>query len=154
MFDNYNLLSPSVFSHYCFKNVFPKFKICLLRNVGFENYSLRPDGGWKGSSRLVSFSLPSHPNRDFPLHRVFKTPGLRTPAAREQIYNISVNGSPLADSKEISLTVPVGGGAVKCCPGKPGHIVLLTVKHFSSLGCYPTFLQSTLMVWVLISMHP
>ncbi|XP_036035755.1 borealin [Onychomys torridus] len=43
--------------------------------------------------------------------RVFKTPGLRTPAAREQIYNISVNGSPLADSREISLTVPVGGGA-------------------------------------------
>ncbi|KAI5139398.1 Borealin [Manis pentadactyla] len=42
--------------------------------------------------------------------RVFKTPGLRTPAAREQIYNISVNGSPLADSKEIFLTVPVGGG--------------------------------------------
>uniref|UniRef100_A0A8C6QBI3 Borealin n=1 Tax=Nannospalax galili TaxID=1026970 RepID=A0A8C6QBI3_NANGA len=43
--------------------------------------------------------------------RVFKTPGLRTPAAREQIYNISVNGSPLADSNEISLTVPMGGGA-------------------------------------------
>ncbi|XP_041508425.1 borealin [Microtus oregoni] len=43
--------------------------------------------------------------------RVFKTPGLRTPAAREQIYNISINGSPLADSKEISLTVPMGGGA-------------------------------------------
>ncbi|XP_006158645.1 borealin [Tupaia chinensis] len=42
--------------------------------------------------------------------RVFKTPGLRTPAAREQIYNISVNGSPLADSKDIFLTVPVGGG--------------------------------------------
>ncbi|XP_021482677.1 borealin [Meriones unguiculatus] len=42
---------------------------------------------------------------------VFKTPGLRTPAAREQVYNVSVNGSPLADSKEISLTVPVGGGA-------------------------------------------
>uniref|UniRef100_A0A8C4LWM1 Borealin n=1 Tax=Equus asinus asinus TaxID=83772 RepID=A0A8C4LWM1_EQUAS len=42
--------------------------------------------------------------------RVFKTPGLRTPAARERIYNISVNGSPLADSKEVFLTVPVGGG--------------------------------------------
>lgn len=42
--------------------------------------------------------------------RVFKTPGLRTPAARERIYNISVNGSPLADSKEIFLTVPVAGG--------------------------------------------
>ncbi|XP_051027333.1 borealin [Acomys russatus] len=43
--------------------------------------------------------------------RVFKTPGLRTPAAREQVYNVSINGSPLADSSEISLTVPVGGGA-------------------------------------------
>nr|XP_004665265.1 borealin [Jaculus jaculus] len=43
--------------------------------------------------------------------RVFKTPGLRIPASREQIYNVSVNGSPLADSKEISLTVPIGGGA-------------------------------------------
>ncbi|KAM6219506.1 borealin [Rhynchocyon petersi] len=42
--------------------------------------------------------------------RIFKTPGLRTPAARERIYNISVNGSPLADNKEIFLTVPVGGG--------------------------------------------
>uniref|UniRef100_A0A2K5N1D0 Borealin n=1 Tax=Cercocebus atys TaxID=9531 RepID=A0A2K5N1D0_CERAT len=42
--------------------------------------------------------------------RVFKTPGLRTPAAGERIYNISGNGSPLADSKEIFLTVPVGGG--------------------------------------------
>lgn len=48
----------------------------------------------------------------FPLCRVFKTPGLRTPAAREQVYNISVNGSPLAGSKEIFLTVPVGGGEV------------------------------------------
>lgn len=43
--------------------------------------------------------------------RVFKAPGLRTPTAREQIYSISANGSPLADGKEISLTVPVGGGA-------------------------------------------
>ncbi|XP_045880840.1 borealin [Meles meles] len=42
--------------------------------------------------------------------RVFKTPGLRTPAARERIYNVSMNGSPLADSREIFLTVPVGGG--------------------------------------------
>ncbi|XP_053432006.1 borealin [Nycticebus coucang] len=42
--------------------------------------------------------------------RVFKTPGLRTPAAGERIYNISGNGSPLADSKEIFLTVPVGDG--------------------------------------------
>lgn len=48
----------------------------------------------------------------FPLYRIFKTPGLRTPAARERIYNVSVNGSPLADSKEVFLTVPVGGGEV------------------------------------------
>nr|2KDD_A Chain A, Borealin [Homo sapiens]2KDD_B Chain B, Borealin [Homo sapiens] len=31
-------------------------------------------------------------------------------SAGERIYNISGNGSPLADSKEIFLTVPVGGG--------------------------------------------
>ncbi|EPQ09218.1 Borealin [Myotis brandtii] len=50
------------------------------------------------------------PRFDSRLRPVFKTPGLRTPAARERIYNVSVNGSPLADSKEIFLTVPVGGG--------------------------------------------
>ncbi|GAB1288898.1 Borealin [Apodemus speciosus] len=43
--------------------------------------------------------------------QVFKTPGLRPPASKEQVYNISVNGSPLAHSKEISLSVPIGGGA-------------------------------------------
>uniref|UniRef100_A0A8C5Y714 Borealin n=1 Tax=Microcebus murinus TaxID=30608 RepID=A0A8C5Y714_MICMU len=42
--------------------------------------------------------------------RVFKTPGLHTLAAGERIYNISGNGSPLADSRGIFLTVPVGGG--------------------------------------------
>nr|XP_039329296.1 borealin-like [Saimiri boliviensis boliviensis] len=40
--------------------------------------------------------------------RVFKTPGLHTPAAGEWIYHISGNGSPLAYSKEIFLTVPMG----------------------------------------------
>ena len=65
-----------------------------------------------------------------PLYRIFKTPGLRTPAARERIYNVSVNGSPLADSKEIFLTVPVGGGEVSV-PGRggSGHRELLT-HHF------------------------
>lgn len=67
----------------------------------------------------------------FPPYRIFKTPGLRTPAARERIYNVSVNGSPLADSKEVFLTVPVGGGEVSV-PGRGGssHSVLLT-HHFS-----------------------
>uniref|UniRef100_A0A8C8B3D2 Borealin n=1 Tax=Otus sunia TaxID=257818 RepID=A0A8C8B3D2_9STRI len=41
---------------------------------------------------------------------VFKTPGLRTPAVNERVYTISANGSPLADSNDIFITVPVGGG--------------------------------------------
>uniref|UniRef100_A0A8C8R9A4 Borealin n=1 Tax=Pelusios castaneus TaxID=367368 RepID=A0A8C8R9A4_9SAUR len=42
--------------------------------------------------------------------RVFKTPGLRTPAAQEHVYIVSANGSPLADSNDVIITVPVGGG--------------------------------------------
>ncbi|KAM6043955.1 borealin [Theristicus caerulescens] len=42
--------------------------------------------------------------------RIFKTPGLRTPAINERVYTISANGSPLADSNDIFITVPVGGG--------------------------------------------
>ncbi|XP_025899374.1 borealin isoform X2 [Nothoprocta perdicaria] len=42
--------------------------------------------------------------------RVFKTPGLRTPALNERVYTISANGSPLADGNDIFITVPVGGG--------------------------------------------
>uniref|UniRef100_A0A8B9PP24 Borealin n=1 Tax=Apteryx owenii TaxID=8824 RepID=A0A8B9PP24_APTOW len=41
---------------------------------------------------------------------IFKTPGLRTPALNERVYTISANGSPLADSNDIFITVPVGGG--------------------------------------------
>ncbi|NXD15995.1 BORE1 protein, partial [Nothocercus nigrocapillus] len=42
--------------------------------------------------------------------RIFKTPGLRTPALHERVYTISANGSPLADSSDVFITVPVGGG--------------------------------------------
>ncbi|NXQ89811.1 BORE1 protein, partial [Nyctibius grandis] len=42
--------------------------------------------------------------------RIFKTPGLRTPALNERVYTISANGSPLADSHDVFITVPVGGG--------------------------------------------
>ncbi|KFP96363.1 Borealin, partial [Leptosomus discolor] len=42
--------------------------------------------------------------------RIFKTPGLRTPAGNERVYTVSANGSPLADSNDIFITVPVGGG--------------------------------------------
>ncbi|KGL83843.1 Borealin, partial [Tinamus guttatus] len=47
------------------------------------------------------------PKFDF---RVFKTPGLRTPALHEHVYTISANGSPLADSNDVFITVPVGDG--------------------------------------------
>ncbi|NXX82252.1 BORE1 protein, partial [Urocolius indicus] len=42
--------------------------------------------------------------------RLVSTPGLRTPAGNERVYTISANGSPLADSSDIFITVPVGGG--------------------------------------------
>ncbi|RMB91269.1 hypothetical protein DUI87_32408 [Hirundo rustica rustica] len=42
--------------------------------------------------------------------RVFKTPGLRTPALNERVYTISANGSPLADTGDAVLTLPLGGG--------------------------------------------
>ncbi|KAG6928344.1 cell division cycle associated 8 [Chelydra serpentina] len=42
--------------------------------------------------------------------RLFKTPGLRTPAAHEHVYIVSANGSPLANSNDVIITVPVGEG--------------------------------------------
>ncbi|XP_031471780.1 borealin, partial [Phasianus colchicus] len=42
--------------------------------------------------------------------RVFKTPGLRTPAVNERVYTVSANGSPLADGNDVFITIPVGGG--------------------------------------------
>ncbi|XP_069731206.1 borealin [Phaenicophaeus curvirostris] len=46
--------------------------------------------------------------------RIFKTPGLRTPAVNERVYTISANGSPLANNNDIFITVPVGGGESIC----------------------------------------
>lgn len=43
---------------------------------------------------------------------MFKTPGLRTPALNERVYTISANGSPLADTGDAVLTLPLGGGEV------------------------------------------
>ncbi|XP_009698394.1 PREDICTED: borealin-like, partial [Cariama cristata] len=42
--------------------------------------------------------------------RIFKIPDLHTPA----VYTVSANGSPLADSNDIFITVPVGGGESIC----------------------------------------
>ncbi|NXI47954.1 BORE1 protein, partial [Galbula dea] len=46
--------------------------------------------------------------------RVFKTPGLRTPALHERVYTVSANGSPLASGSDVFITVPVGGGESIC----------------------------------------
>ncbi|NWS77395.1 BORE1 protein, partial [Crotophaga sulcirostris] len=42
------------------------------------------------------------------------TPGLRTPAINERVYTISANGSPLANSNNVFITVPVGAGESIC----------------------------------------
>uniref|UniRef100_A0A8C5IN65 Borealin n=1 Tax=Junco hyemalis TaxID=40217 RepID=A0A8C5IN65_JUNHY len=42
--------------------------------------------------------------------RMFKTPGLRTPAINERVYTFSAKGSPLAEPEDVILTLPLGGG--------------------------------------------
>ncbi|NWY68149.1 BORE1 protein, partial [Erithacus rubecula] len=42
--------------------------------------------------------------------RLFQTPGLRTPALNERVFSVSANGSPLAESGDAVLTLPLGGG--------------------------------------------
>ncbi|NXM29013.1 BORE1 protein, partial [Oxyruncus cristatus] len=61
--------------------------------------------------------------------RVFKTPGLRTPALNERIYTISANGSPLADTGDAFLTLPLGGGESIRLTAKD-----LTKKNFLQLN--------------------
>ncbi|TRZ18016.1 hypothetical protein HGM15179_009104 [Zosterops borbonicus] len=61
--------------------------------------------------------------------RVFKTPGLRTPALHERVYTISANGSPLADTGDAVLTVPLGGGESIRLTAKD-----LTKKNFLQLN--------------------
>uniref|UniRef100_A0A8D2LCX7 Borealin n=1 Tax=Varanus komodoensis TaxID=61221 RepID=A0A8D2LCX7_VARKO len=61
-----------------------------------------PQPGCSAATRAPA-SLPS----------IFKTPGLRAPAAQERVFSISANGSPLADGNEIFLTLPMGGGEVR-----------------------------------------
>ncbi|XP_019368090.1 PREDICTED: borealin [Gavialis gangeticus] len=42
--------------------------------------------------------------------RIFKTPGLRTPAVNEPVFIVSKNGSPLANTNDVIITVPLKGG--------------------------------------------
>ncbi|NXA25382.1 BORE1 protein, partial [Ibidorhyncha struthersii] len=46
--------------------------------------------------------------------RIFKASALCTPAVNDCVYTISANGSPLADSDDVFVTVPVGGGESIC----------------------------------------
>ncbi|KFQ27411.1 Borealin, partial [Mesitornis unicolor] len=46
--------------------------------------------------------------------RIFKTPGLRTPAVHERVYTVSANGSPLANGNDVFISIPVGGGESIC----------------------------------------
>lgn len=91
--------------------------------------------GWKGCEGLATQSAQSS-LQSFPPFRVFKTPGLRSPASKEQVYNISINGSPLTHSKEISLSVPIGGGAVSGALESQAT-VFCPVKPLISLSCLP-----------------
>ncbi|NXJ77909.1 BORE1 protein, partial [Trogon melanurus] len=60
---------------------------------------------------------------------IFKTPGLRTPAINERVYAVSANGSPLANSNDVFITVPVGGGESICLTASD-----LTKKNFLHLN--------------------
>ncbi|NXG88257.1 BORE1 protein, partial [Stercorarius parasiticus] len=64
------------------------------------------------TGRIVDLCAPGGSSMVTPKFdsRIFKTPGLRIPAVNERVYTISANGSPLADSNDIFITVPVGGG--------------------------------------------
>ncbi|XP_009994999.1 PREDICTED: borealin [Chaetura pelagica] len=64
------------------------------------------------TGRFVDFCAPGGTSMVTPKFdsSVFKTPGLRTPKVNERVYTISANGSPLADSSDAFITLPVGGG--------------------------------------------
>uniref|UniRef100_A0A670YY58 Borealin n=1 Tax=Pseudonaja textilis TaxID=8673 RepID=A0A670YY58_PSETE len=70
-----------------------------------KNFPKRSSGGG-ARVRLTSPASSPPPS-------IFRTPGLRAPAAHERVFSISVNGSPLADRSEVFLTVPLGGGEVR-----------------------------------------
>ncbi|NWY51049.1 BORE1 protein, partial [Chionis minor] len=62
------------------------------------------------TGRIVDLCAPGGTSMVTPKFDSRFTPGLRTPAVNERVYTISANGSPLADSNDIFITVPVGGG--------------------------------------------
>ncbi|OWK58631.1 Borealin [Lonchura striata] len=67
-----------------------------------------PSATVKGMSKRSAVS--THHSLLSRCFRVFKTPGLRTPAINERVYTFSAKGSPLAEPEDVILTVPLGGG--------------------------------------------
>ncbi|NWV43841.1 BORE1 protein, partial [Grantiella picta] len=80
----------------------------------------RVDSSARGGTSMVTPRFDS---------RVFKTPGLRTPALNERVYTVSANGSPLADTGDAVLTLPLGGGESIRLTAKD-----LTKKNFLQLN--------------------
>lgn len=82
--------------------------------------------------------------------RVFKTPGLRTPALHERVYTISANGSPLADTGDAVLTLPLGGGEVipAPSPAQPG-----LEGCTGTSGCLSSFVSSSLISFAVLLLN-
>ncbi|NXN46335.1 BORE1 protein, partial [Rhinoptilus africanus] len=85
----------------------PSARVKRLSKRSSKNNFITPATG-----RIVDLCAPEGSSMVTPKFdsRIFKTPGLRIPAVNERVYTISANGSPLADSNDIFITVPVGGG--------------------------------------------
>ncbi|XP_043388211.1 borealin isoform X1 [Chelonia mydas] len=85
----------------------PSARVKRISKRSSKNNCVTPALGQVAGARTWGRTSTVTPKFD---SRVFKTPGLRTPAAHEHVYIVSANGSPLANSNDVIITVPVGGG--------------------------------------------
>ncbi|NWV83865.1 BORE1 protein, partial [Dasyornis broadbenti] len=85
----------------------PSARVKRLSKRSSKNSFITPASGRKFDISLRGGTSVVTPRFD---SRVFKTPGLRTPALNERVYTISANGSPLADTGDAILTLPLGRG--------------------------------------------
>ncbi|NXK08162.1 BORE1 protein, partial [Herpetotheres cachinnans] len=83
----------------------PSARVKRMSKRSSKNNFITPANG-----RIVDLSARGGTSMITPRFDSRFTPGLRTPAVNERVYTISANGSPLADSNDIFITVPVGGG--------------------------------------------
>ncbi|NXY76022.1 BORE1 protein, partial [Glareola pratincola] len=83
----------------------PSARVKRMSKRSSKNNFITPATG-----RIVDLCAPEGSSMITPKFDSRFTPGLRIPAVNERVYTISANGSPLADSNDIFITVPVGGG--------------------------------------------